>query len=117
MYNKRVVQFLAIQSVSEAKEHYCVDFIILIIEHKLTGRRKNVETLLKKKMRCEQLTGELLKETFHLYWCILKDFFDQLRAMADSLLLTKDPLIIPYGSLFYTEMFQRFEEYYQQEVV
>jgi len=68
-------------------------------------------------MRCEQLTGELLKGAFRLYSCVLKNFFEQLRAIADSLLLTKDPLVIPHGSLFYTEMFEGFEEYYQQEVV
>ena len=68
-------------------------------------------------MRSELLTGELLKSTFRIYWCVLKNFFEQLRAMADSLLLTKDPLVVPYGSLFYTEMFLHFEEYYQQEVV
>ena len=89
----------------------------MVIQHKLTGRRRNVEMLLRRKMRSECLTEDLIKETFRLYSCVLKNFFEQLRAIADSLLLSNDPIVMSYGSLFYKEMFTRFEEYYQQEVV
>lgn len=91
--------------------------LLLIIQHKLTGRRRGVEMLLRKKLRLEVLSTELVKETFQLYGCVLKNFFEQLRAIADSLLLTPDPLVVLHGSLFYQEMFVHFDEFYQQEVV
>lgn len=68
-------------------------------------------------MRSEIFTTELVKETFQLYNCVLKNHFEQLCAIADSLLMTSDPLVIAYGSMFYQEMFIHFDEFYQQEVV
>lgn len=112
-----MVSPLEIQTRSDAREHYCADLLILIIQHKLTGRRRGVETLLKKKLRTEILSTETVKQTFQLYSSVLKNYFEQLRAIADSLLLASDPLIVSYGSLFYQEMFVHFEEFYQQEVV
>ncbi len=51
------------------------------------------------------------------YASVLKDFFEQLRSMADSLLLSREPLAVAAGSLLYKQMFQHFDSYFQQEVV
>lgn len=95
----------------------CVDIVVLVIQHKLTGRRSPVEMLIRKKMRSEILTEDLIRDTFRQYGCVLKDFYEPISCIADSLLMTKDPLIVPSGSLFYKEMFIHFDEYCQQEVV
>lgn len=63
------------------------------------------------------ITTDLVKETFQVYDCVLKNYFEQLCAIADSLILTADPLVISYGSMFFQEMFIQFDEFYQQEVV
>lgn len=68
-------------------------------------------------MRSETLTVDLVKETFQLYDCVLKNYFEQLIAIADCLLLSSDPLVITHGSIFFQEMFIHFDEFYQQEVV
>ena len=88
-----------------------------MIQHRFAGRRRAVELLFRKQMRSETIPTELLQETFQLYNCVLKKYFEQLCAIADSLLLTSDSLVIAYGSLLYQEMFVHFDEYYQQEVV
>lgn len=59
------------------------------MEHKLSGRRRHVELLFKKKLRAEAITADLIREAFKLYGPILKLYFDQLRAVADFLLLSK----------------------------
>ena len=107
----------AIQSTNQAQDHACCDLIVLVIQHKLTGRRRVVESLLKKKMRAEMFSADLIKETFRVYSFVLKDFFEQLRSMADSLLLSRDPLAVSCGAALYKEMFIHFDGYYQQEVV
>ena len=106
-----------IQSKTDAREHYFVDVLVLVIQHRFAGRRRAVELLFRKKMRSETFTTELVQETFQLYHCVLKNYFEQLCAIADSLLLTSDSLVIAYGSVLYQEMFIHFDEYYQQEVV
>ena len=90
---------------------------MLLIQHKLTGRRLAVEKLILKKMRTEAITTEMVQDTFDNYVCVLKNFFEQLRTIADCLLLTSDPLVVSQGSLFYQEMFIHLDEFYQQEVV
>lgn len=60
---------------------------------------------------------DLVKETFQHYNCVLKNYFEQLSAIADSLILTSDPMVIAHGSVVFQEMFIHFDEFYQQEVV
>lgn len=108
---------LEIERKTDARDNYCVDLLVLLIQHKLTGRRLAVERLILKKLRTEAITTELIQETFQLYVCVLKNFFEELRTIADSLLLTSDPLVVSQGSIFYEEMFIHLDEFYQQEVV
>lgn len=91
--------------------------LVLVIQHKISGRRPEVELTIRKKIRSEKLTTELVKETFKLYDCVLKNYFEQLCAIADNLILTSDPLLALHGSVFFQEMFVHFDEFYQQEVV
>ena len=81
----------------------------------MTGCRVAVEKLILKKMRTEAITTELVQDTFGIYVCALKNFFEQLCTIADCLLLTSDPLVVSQGSLFYQEMF--IHECSRQEVV
>ena len=90
---------------------------MLLIQHKLTGRRLAVEKLILKKMRTEAITTEMVQDTFDNYVCVLKNFFEQLRTIADCLLLTSDPLVVSQGSLFYQEMFIHLDDFCWQEVV
>ena len=73
----------------ECTNHHCVDFLILLMEHKLSTLRTPVELLIKHKLRSEAMSADLVTEALKLYGFVLKNYFDQLRAVADSLLLSK----------------------------
>ncbi|XP_057379729.1 Fanconi anemia group D2 protein-like [Daphnia carinata] len=106
-----------LKEIQSKTELTCIDLLVLVIQHKLSGRRLEVELTIRKKIRSETLTTELVKETFKLYDCVLKNHFEQLCAIADSLILTSDPLLALHGSVCFQEMFVHFDEFYQQEVV
>lgn len=55
-----------IQLVDRAEEHVCADLLVLVVQHKLTGRRRGVESLLRRKMRLELLTADLVRRTFQV---------------------------------------------------
>jgi len=55
----------------------------------LSTRPKPVEDLLNLKLQNESMSDELVKDAFKLYGFLLKNYFDELRAMAYSLLLSK----------------------------
>lgn len=106
-----------LKEIQSKTELTCSDMLVLVIQHKISGRRPEVELTIRKKIRSEKLTTELVKETFKLYDCVLKNYFEQLCAIADNLILTSDPLLALHGSVFFQEMFVHFDEFYQQEVV
>ena len=81
--------FIEIQAEKESTNHHCVDFLVLLIEHKLSTRPKPFEDLLKLKLQNESISADLVKDAFKLYGFVLKNYFDELRAVAYSLLLSK----------------------------
>uniref|UniRef100_A0A8C7G7X6 FA complementation group D2 n=1 Tax=Oncorhynchus kisutch TaxID=8019 RepID=A0A8C7G7X6_ONCKI len=77
--------------------------------------RRGAERVLKVKVRAGQIQEALLQKTFRGY--VMRGYFPSILALAQSLLRSPDPCVVPFGGHMYRLSFTAFDSYCQQEVV
>ncbi|CAL8335444.1 unnamed protein product [Lota lota] len=109
----------AIENVIEAEDHKVIDVLVLIILHATNANhsRRGAEKLLKVKVRAGQIQDDLLHKTFKGYAQVMRGYFPSIRSLAQSLLRSPDPCVVPFGGHMYRLSFNTFDSYCQQEVV
>ncbi|XP_054640735.1 Fanconi anemia group D2 protein isoform X2 [Dunckerocampus dactyliophorus] len=109
----------AIESVEEVEDHKVVDLLVLFILHSTNANqsRRGAERVLKVKVRTGQIPETLLQKTFKDNTQVLRGYFPSILALAQSLLRSPDPCVVPFGGLMYRHSFTAFDSYCQQEVV
>uniref|UniRef100_A0A674BZ00 FA complementation group D2 n=1 Tax=Salmo trutta TaxID=8032 RepID=A0A674BZ00_SALTR len=97
-----------------------IDLLVLFILHSTNANhsRRGVERVLKVKVRAGQIQEALLQKTFRGYAQVGKScYFPSILALAQSLLRSPDPCVVPIGGHMYRLSFTAFDSYCQQEVV
>nr|XP_057911757.1 Fanconi anemia group D2 protein [Doryrhamphus excisus] len=109
----------AIESVEEVEDHKVIDLLVLFILHSTNANqsRRGSERVLKVKVRSGQIPETLLQKTFKDNTQVLRGYFPSILALAQSLLRSPDPCVVPFGGLMYRHSFSAFDSYCQQEVV
>uniref|UniRef100_A0A674BZU3 FA complementation group D2 n=1 Tax=Salmo trutta TaxID=8032 RepID=A0A674BZU3_SALTR len=110
----------AIENVDTAEDHKVIDLLVLFILHSTNANhsRRGVERVLKVKVRAGQIQEALLQKTFRGYAQVGKScYFPSILALAQSLLRSPDPCVVPIGGHMYRLSFTAFDSYCQQEVV
>ncbi|XP_024915816.1 Fanconi anemia group D2 protein [Cynoglossus semilaevis] len=109
----------AIESVEEAEDHKVIDLLVLFILHSTNANqsRRGSERLLKVKVRTGLIQEALLQKTFRDYSQVLRGYFSSILALAQGLLRSSDPCVVPFGGHMYRLSFTVFDPYCQQEVV
>ncbi|XP_022601376.1 Fanconi anemia group D2 protein isoform X2 [Seriola dumerili] len=109
----------AIESVDEAENHKVIDLLVLFILHSTNANqsRRGAEKVLKVKVRTGLIQDTLLQKTFRDYSQVMRGYFPSILALAQSLLRSPDPGVVPFGGHMYQLSFSVFESYCQQEVV
>uniref|UniRef100_A0A3P8UR59 FA complementation group D2 n=1 Tax=Cynoglossus semilaevis TaxID=244447 RepID=A0A3P8UR59_CYNSE len=104
----------AIESVEEV-----IDLLVLFILHSTNANqsRRGSERLLKVKVRTGLIQEALLQKTFRDYSQVLRGYFSSILALAQGLLRSSDPCVVPFGGHMYRLSFTVFDPYCQQEVV
>uniref|UniRef100_A0A3Q3K5H2 FA complementation group D2 n=1 Tax=Monopterus albus TaxID=43700 RepID=A0A3Q3K5H2_MONAL len=109
----------AIESVDEADDHKVIDLLVLFILHSTNANqcRRGAERLLKVKVRTGLIQEALLQRTFRDYSQVMRGYFPSILALAQCLLRSPDPCVVPFGGHMYRQTFSAFDSYCQQEVV
>nr|XP_046239793.1 Fanconi anemia group D2 protein isoform X2 [Scatophagus argus] len=109
----------AIESVDEAEDHKVIDLLMLLILHFTNANqsRRGAERVLKAKVRTGLIQELLLQKTFRDYAQVMRGYFSSILALAQSLLRSPDPCVVPLGGHMYRHSFTSFDSYCQQEVV
>ncbi|KAK5872378.1 hypothetical protein PBY51_013089 [Eleginops maclovinus] len=109
----------AIESVDEEEEHKVIDVLVLFILHSTNANqsRRGAERLLKLKVRNGLIQEALLQRTFRDYAQVMRGYFPSILALAQGLLRSPDPCVVPFGGHMYRHSFTAFDSYCQQEVV
>ncbi|XP_026205940.1 Fanconi anemia group D2 protein isoform X1 [Anabas testudineus] len=109
----------AIESVDEADDHKVLDLLALFILHSTNANqsRRGAERVLKLKVRTGLIQEALLQRTFRDYSQVMRGYFPSILALAQSLLRSTDPCVVPFGGHMYRHSFTAFDSYCQQEVV
>uniref|UniRef100_A0A3Q2QE73 FA complementation group D2 n=1 Tax=Fundulus heteroclitus TaxID=8078 RepID=A0A3Q2QE73_FUNHE len=111
--------FKAIESVDEVENHKVLDLLLLFILHCTNANqsRRGAERVLKLKVRSGLIPEALLQKTFRGYSQVMRGYFPSILALAQSLLRSPDPCVVPFGGHMYRHSFSVFDSYCQQEVV
>ncbi|XP_076603581.1 Fanconi anemia group D2 protein [Chaetodon auriga] len=109
----------AIESVDEAQDHKMIDLLVLFILHSTNANqsRRGAERVLKVKVRTGLIQEALLQKTFRDCGQVMRGYFPSILAVAQSLLRSPDPCVVPFGGHMYRHSFTAFDSYCQQEVV
>ncbi|XP_020497744.2 Fanconi anemia group D2 protein isoform X1 [Labrus bergylta] len=109
----------AMESVDDVEDHKVIDLLVLFILHSTNGNqsRRAAERLLKVKMRTGLISEALLQKTFRDYAQVMRGYFPSILALAQGLLRSPDPCVVPFGGHMYRHSFTVFDSYSQQELV
>uniref|UniRef100_A0A8C9W8I8 FA complementation group D2 n=1 Tax=Scleropages formosus TaxID=113540 RepID=A0A8C9W8I8_SCLFO len=77
--------------------------------------RRGAERVLRIKVRGGQIRETLLQRTFRGY--VMRNYFPSILSLAQGLLRSPDPCVVPFGAHMYKHAFSTFDSYCQQEVV
>uniref|UniRef100_A0AAQ5Y1E2 FA complementation group D2 n=1 Tax=Amphiprion ocellaris TaxID=80972 RepID=A0AAQ5Y1E2_AMPOC len=104
------------KSISEAWLKV-IDLLVLFILHSTNANqsRRGAERVLKVKVRTGLIQESLLQKTFRDY--VMRGYFPSILALAQSLLRSPDPCVVPFGGHMYQHSFTAFDSYCHQEVV
>ncbi|XP_010784619.1 Fanconi anemia group D2 protein [Notothenia coriiceps] len=120
-FQKRISEawLKAIESVDEAEDHKVIDVLVLFILHSTNANqsRRGAERLVKLKVRGGLIQEALLQRTFRDYAQVMRGYFPSILALAQGLLRSHDPCVVPFGGHMYRHSFAAFDSYCQQEVV
>uniref|UniRef100_A0A3P9BVI0 FA complementation group D2 n=1 Tax=Maylandia zebra TaxID=106582 RepID=A0A3P9BVI0_9CICH len=109
----------AIESVNEVEGHKVMDLLVLLILHSTNANqsRRGAERVLKVKVRNGLIQEALLQRTFRDYAQVMRGYFPSTLALAQSLVRSPDPCVVPFGGNMYLHAFTAFDSYCHQEVV
>ncbi|XP_022047915.2 Fanconi anemia group D2 protein [Acanthochromis polyacanthus] len=109
----------AMESVEEVEDHKVIDLLVLFILHSTNANqsRRGAERVLKVKVRTGLIQESLLQKTFRDYGQVMRGYFPSVLALAQSLLRSPDPCMVPFGGHMYRHSFTAFDSYCHQEVV
>uniref|UniRef100_A0A3P9NXE1 FA complementation group D2 n=1 Tax=Poecilia reticulata TaxID=8081 RepID=A0A3P9NXE1_POERE len=109
----------AIESVDDVEDHKVLDLMVLFILHCTNANqsRRGAERVLKLKVRTGLMREALLQKTFRDYSQVMRGYFPSILALAQSLVRSPDPCVVPFGGQMYSHSFTAFDSYCQQEVV
>ncbi|KAM4721431.1 Fanconi anemia group D2 protein [Rhinophrynus dorsalis] len=109
----------AIESVDSAVDHKVTDLIVLLIIYttNTNNSKKQVERILRNKIRSGFISDQLLQNAFRNHTQVLRDYFPTILSLAQTLLRSTEQRVISFGSLMYKRTFSAFDSYCQQEVI
>ncbi|XP_043933530.1 Fanconi anemia group D2 protein isoform X2 [Protopterus annectens] len=109
----------AVENLNSVVEHKVMDFLVLLILHttNTNNSKKQVEKVLRNKIRVGLIQEQLLQNAFRNYSTVLRDYFPSILSLAQTLLRSADQSAVSFGSMMYKHAFTAFDSYCKQEVI
>ncbi|XP_053152067.1 Fanconi anemia group D2 protein [Hemicordylus capensis] len=108
----------AIENVACASDHKVLDLIVLLIIYATnTKSKKQIERVLRSKIRSGFMQEPLLRNAFRHHSLVMRDLFPAILSLAEIFVHSADPCIVSFGSCIYKQAFTAFDSYCQQEIV
>ncbi|XP_056381247.1 Fanconi anemia group D2 protein isoform X2 [Hyla sarda] len=108
----------AIESVETVEELKVTDFLVLLILYTTNSNsKKQVERVLKNKVRSGCITHKLVQNMFKSHTQVLMFYFASILSLAQTLLRSVEPIVSLFGSHLFKHAFAVFDRYCQQELV
>ncbi|XP_053326143.1 Fanconi anemia group D2 protein isoform X2 [Spea bombifrons] len=107
----------AIESVNTVADHKVTDLIVLLILYTTNNSKKQVERVLRNKIRLGYISDQLLQSSFRNHSQVLREYFPSILSLAQTLLRSAEPNVVSFSSFMYKRAFSAFDSYCQQEVV
>ncbi|XP_075040029.1 Fanconi anemia group D2 protein [Mixophyes fleayi] len=108
----------AIESVASVEDHKVTDLLVLLILYTTnTNSKKQVERVLRNKIRSGCITNQLLQNAFKSHTQVLMFYFPSILSLAQTLLRSVEPSVVSFGSHMYKRAFAAFDRYCQQELI
>ncbi|XP_069500191.1 Fanconi anemia group D2 protein isoform X2 [Ambystoma mexicanum] len=109
----------AIETIESVTDHKVIDLIVLLILYTTNTNinRKQVEKVLRKKIRLGCIQDQLLQSLFRNHSLVLRVYFPAILSLAQTLLRSAEQSVVSFGSAMYKHAFEVFDSYCQQEVV
>ncbi|XP_063797494.1 Fanconi anemia group D2 protein [Pseudophryne corroboree] len=108
----------AIESVESSEDYKVTDFLVLLILYTTNSNsKKQVERVLRTKIRTGCITNQLLQNTFRSHTQVLMFYFPSILSLAQTLLRSAEPSVVSFGSHMYKQAFTAFDRYCQQELI
>ncbi|KAJ7316644.1 hypothetical protein JRQ81_002806 [Phrynocephalus forsythii] len=108
----------AIEDVSSASDHKVLDLIVLLIIYATNGKsKKQIERVLRNKIRLGCVREQLLRNAFRSHSLVMRDLFPAVLSLAENFVHSADPCVVSFGSCLYKQAFTAFDSYCQQEIV
>ncbi|XP_057296090.1 Fanconi anemia group D2 protein-like isoform X2 [Hydractinia symbiolongicarpus] len=106
-----------LESISSYKEQKVLDLFVLLVLHSIKNRRKNVESLIRSKVKAGHFTEDALTATFHTHAEVFAHYLTDILLLGEIFLRSPEIVVSNYGCNVYRTVFSRFDAYSQQEVV
>ncbi|XP_054834119.1 Fanconi anemia group D2 protein [Eublepharis macularius] len=108
----------AIENVASASDHKVLDLIVLLIICATNAKnKKQIERVLRNKIRSGSIRQQLLQNAFRHHSQVMRDLFPAILSLAEIFLHALDPCIVSFGSSMYKQAYAAFDTYCQQEIV
>uniref|UniRef100_A0A8D0G882 FA complementation group D2 n=1 Tax=Sphenodon punctatus TaxID=8508 RepID=A0A8D0G882_SPHPU len=108
----------AIENIVSVSDHKVVDLIVLLIIYTASPKsKKQIERVLRNKIRLGCMQEQLLRSAFRYHSLVSIDVFPAILSLAEILVHAADPCVVSFGSCMYKQAFAAFDSYCQQEVV
>ncbi|RHZ86697.1 hypothetical protein Glove_46g140 [Diversispora epigaea] len=108
-----------INDVELEKDHRIIDVLTLFLLHSIPSLKKKVEAIFCKKILSGLFSKNLLEETIKYHFEGLRDYFDDILIISESLLRTSQhqTIVARAACTLYRSAFMVFELYQQQEII
>ncbi|KAL8181380.1 UNVERIFIED_CONTAM: hypothetical protein K2H54_000016 [Gekko kuhli] len=108
----------AIENVASASEHKVLDLIVLLIICATNVKnQKQIERVLRNKIRSGCMQEQLLQNAFRHHSQVMRDLFPAILSVAEIFLHAVDPCVVSFGSCMYKQAYAAFDSYCQQEII
>ena len=94
-----------------------LDVLVLLLLRDLPNKQKNIDALVRNKIRSGELTEELLKLCFKNHSKFIVTIFSSVQAIAESLMCSHEKVLQGWSTSIYLHSFCHLNQYCKQEII
>ena len=105
------------QAIVHAESLKTLDILVLLLLRDLPNKQKNIDALVRNKIRSGELTEELLIKCFKSHSKFIVTIFSSVQAIAESLMSGHEKVLNQFSMDIYVHAFTHLNQYCKQEII